>query len=534
MSTVVGNSVGGIVGGAIAIAAMAFYTNRSENNTEGPILWTPRASVGSQLEPNAKAAVAPRVPPDQEHVSHVETVAFSYPPGSSAQDPIVVTNQPGDNRFKAEEDFAQNEIASLFQGPNPDTILKNKDVLFAKIKWEESIRSRALYGLNVARFTPSLAGRVEGLWRELRDGLKSDAGLLTRIAQSVASGGSFEFLGVRNKPYRAISDDRAKERTVALFRLITKNPTGMNCDGLDYFDFVLGRGTSGDEKSKDVFIADLYDYKAGEDLSQTFHRSFLEALWGQLSEDLISRQEDRAYWKNIEKINAMRLAFIGNGLPALESIYSTLPVEVQNDQAVLILTLQAAIKYNDAEKLVAAYGRFSKRDPNLYANPDPAANLIAMDGWVRMGPPQLARALECVKELGSTLALQPNTDPYLDVIRAYIYARADKPQEAGQFAQAALSRSVGIEGRRGGKVALNNALLILLYVSEKEAKSRPTAASTVSPYFTRQAPTSIDRPWLEGASFGALKRLETRMATQNVAPAPPQGEYQYATNRQPN
>ncbi len=516
MSTAVGSLVGGIVGSAIAVGAITLLINRSAHTNEGLTQPAHLPSAGSQTSPRAKSVVGQLLPADQPDLSFgPKMVAFTANelPG---QERKAATDESAANSWKAEQDFATNIIANLFRGQTADAIRNNKDVLSGRINWDK-IRARALSGLDT-NWSLSLTGQVNELWKEALGALKGDTGLIARIANSLADGGSFEFLDVRPRDYKAISDDKANTRTVALFRLIKKNPNGMSCNDLYYYDFVLEKtpGANGN-----VEIVDLYDYLSGEDLSQSLHRTFLVSFGGQLSGDMNSRPEDKAYWGNIEKINALRLALIGNDLAAFKKIYAALPLVVQSDESVLILYLQAAIKHNDPDEVAAAHARFSERDRNSYPDPDPAANLIAMAGWVRMNRPD--DAIQCVNRLETSLALRrEKTDPYLDVIRAYIFAKAAQPDIAKKLIINSSALKGTDAGRNGGPIALNNAAFILLYVTKQGGTDEnwSSAATSLTPILLdQQRGIDLDQKWLNIVSSRALTELQGRSEYHRVASA---------------
>ena len=281
--------------------------------------------------------------------------------------------------------------------------------LFKSVQWDK-VLDRALDGLDLSS-SPILITKTKEMWDATKAAIRAPGGLIGNIIDNVAKGGSFEFLDVRTKKYKD-----GKSRTVALFRLIKYNPKGFSCNDFCYYDFVLDRQTGPDNNTK-VVAVDVYDYLSGEDLSESFHRDFLVALCGQLSDAQITKSEDKDYLKSVQTIGAMNLFLSGNDFKRVKELYSSLPPTVRADESVLILYLQAASRYNDSNELSTAYDMFKGR--TNYADPDPAADLIAMDGWVRMK--DASRALDCLAKLESGLELT-KPDPYVVVVEANIYA----------------------------------------------------------------------------------------------------------------
>jgi hypothetical protein len=192
--------------------------------------------------------------------------------------------------------------------------------------------------------------------------------------------------------------------------------------GVQYVDMILA--PAGDA----VRGVDIYKYAAGETISDSCRRLYMNALAGEpgFLDKLLKK--DNEFIKNMPKITtATGQVQKGACAEALKTIAS-LPPGMQSEKTVLVLRLQAAVQVGEAE-CASALADFRKAFPD-----DPALDFLSIDALY------LTRKFEEMRKAVDSLDKRLGGDPYLEVFRANSYVEEGKFDLAKARAAAAIEK----------------------------------------------------------------------------------------------
>lgn len=188
-------------------------------------------------------------------------------------------------------------------------------------------------------------------------GVSRSFGEISPTARSLATlagaeGGDMHFLRMR----------RIESDATLLFRVVTS-------DGLDYYEFRLGRRASGE-----LAISDTFTFLSGEWLSETLRRFYVPSAAEQSKDSRASMSaKDRALADHVKQFSEFGQAVSAGKWKEALTLYDQLPAELQKEKYLLTLRLIAAQKI-DEETYLAALEALRANYPD-----DPSLCLHAID-----------------------------------------------------------------------------------------------------------------------------------------------------------
>jgi tetratricopeptide (TPR) repeat protein len=206
-----------------------------------------------------------------------------------------------------------------------------------------------------------------------------------------------------------VHDDDQQRR--ALVRYVPGNRRGIS-----YFDFILSQQPDGRVRAIDIYV-----YLSGELLSQTMHRSFLQAA-ARLDPSLLDRLTgtENEFVRNVDNILALTTQFRQGRFREAMQVYEQLPPGLQHDENVLLMRLRMAQSLSDEQyqAVLEAMRTTFPRNANV--------DLLSIDYFLLKK--DYARARKCIDRLDAATG----GDPYLDLFRANAYMAEDKFEQARQ------------------------------------------------------------------------------------------------------
>ncbi len=264
----------------------------------------------------------------------------------------------------------------------------------------DALAKASVADLNIPNL--DMAGFTQGM----RQSLATPTGLPAQLAQSIANGGSVDLL-------RFVEVDHQKR---ARMRLVHPNNGGVN-----YIDFILGRDGAGQ-----VVAQDMYIFYSGELLSQTVRRLAVQ-MAAQGNQSLLERLKgtESEFVKHIGDVEGITTALAAKNGGEAARLFDALPDSLKQNKTLKLMHIQIAELQGDTQ-YTQAIADFRAAFPN-----DPASDLISIDYYLLKK--QYDKSLEAVNKLDSSLG----GDPYLNVIRAYLYITEDKMPQAQDAAEKA-------------------------------------------------------------------------------------------------
>lgn len=275
------------------------------------------------------------------------------------------------------------------------------DAIDAHFDWD-AMAKRASRGL------PTKGETIRGIGEESRADSKAE-GLSAMLAKRKDGKVSVRRLGTR------VIDGE----TYQMVRILEED------GGFEHLGFLL------DKKGNETRTVDLWRLMSGETWSEVLRRRLLS----QLPEESRTKLEgkDRLFADNVETLVAVEsLASQGNGHDALHML-ETLPEELQTERFLSMMRVGLAVLGGPAEHF-AALEALAENHPD-----DPAAQFQLVDGYVLHGMPE--KSLEALDRFE---ALAP-ADPFVDVIRANLFAVMTRWSEAREVAERAVSKEPDLE-----------------------------------------------------------------------------------------
>ena len=239
-----------------------------------------------------------------------------------------------------------------------------------------------------------------------RSSLTLGSGLPAQLAASVAKGGSCDLL-------RYLEVDHQKR---ARMRLIFPNNGGLN-----YIDFVLGRDAAGQVAAQDMYI-----FYSGELLSNTMRRMAVQ-MAAQSDRSLLERLKgaEPEFVKHVSDIRDITSALAEKRTSDAARIYEGLPASLKQDKTLQLAHIRIAQQQGDAQ-YTQALTQFRASFPN-----DPASELLSIDYYALNK--QYDKALQALDKLDKAVG----GDPYLNVMRAFVYITRHQMPQAQQFVEKA-------------------------------------------------------------------------------------------------
>jgi hypothetical protein len=268
------------------------------------------------------------------------------------------------------------------------------------IDWE-LLFSKTMRGLEV---TTKLR---QDITSGLRNGLSRETGLSGQFVKNSQTGGTFDFLRVRNE----------KNRQAILFRLI--QPAGSG--GVAYFEFMPEKSADGRIRASDIYV-----FTSGELLSEMLRRGILPVIANEnrtFLDKLLSGERD--YISDLPKFSeTAQLINDGKMKEGLALIQGMKP-ETKKQKAVFLLRLRAA-QAIDEKEYAATLDEYRKLFPK-----DPGLDLLSISYYT--AKKDFKQALECIDRVESAVG----GDPYLNVTRAALCDVQGKHDEAKRLARIA-------------------------------------------------------------------------------------------------
>jgi hypothetical protein len=199
---------------------------------------------------------------------------------------------------------------------------------------------------------------------------------------------------------------RDKQKT-ALFRLGSSG-------GVNYWEFLLARDNLGKVRASDIYI-----FAAGETLSATFHRIYVQAV-AQKNRGFLAKLAggDQDFLKSAAKLKDISDNIrVGKNAEAL-AIYNALPETVKKDKLFMLARIRATQNLND-KLYTEAIDRYREHYPK-----DAAVDILSIDGFTLNK--QYDKALDAIDRLDKLV----DGDSYLNVMRSALLILAEKPEEA--------------------------------------------------------------------------------------------------------
>jgi hypothetical protein len=199
---------------------------------------------------------------------------------------------------------------------------------------------------------------------------------------------------------------RDKQKT-ALFRLGSSG-------AVNYWEFLLARDNLGKVRASDIYI-----FAAGETLSATFRRVYLQAVT-EKNRGFLARLAggDQDFLKSAAKLKDISDNIrVGKNAEAL-AIYNALPETVKKDKLFLLARIRATQNLDD-KLYTEAIDHYREHYPK-----DAAVDILSIDGFTVNK--QYDKALDAIDRLDKLV----DGDGYLNVIRSALLILAEKPEEA--------------------------------------------------------------------------------------------------------
>jgi hypothetical protein len=273
--------------------------------------------------------------------------------------------------------------------------------------------------------------------REVENGVlqsvRAENGLAARLIHQVDTGGTFDFLRLRNRD----------GRKSALFRELEAE------GGVGYYDFIL-EGRDGGAKA-----VDIYSYATADSMSQTMRRMLLPVL-SEASRSLVSKLlfQEQDFIRDLPTIERLNTFARQGKFREAQTAYESLSESTRKDRTTMQLWLQVASGLGEKEYLAALedYRRLFPDDPSL--------NFHLIDYYTLKN--DIPGALESIDRLDKSVG----GDPYLDVVRASTFIPSKRWDDVRRYARKAIEESP----------ALLKAYSPLLTASLEEKKSSETLA----------------------------------------------------------
>jgi len=201
----------------------------------------------------------------------------------------------------------------------------------------------------------------------------------------------------------------------ALFRLI--HPIEV---GVSYHELPLVKRADGSIAAEDIYI-----YNAGEYLSNTFRKSYIQAA---SRENIPSSgtSSESEYLRNLHLIERMTASFKNGDARDVLAAYDLLPASMQRDKSLVIVRLMAAnqVGGNVFQDVLTEVKRTHGYDP--------AMDLVFLAAYQAQG--RYSEAFAAVDRIDRAIG----GDPYLNVIRANLFLKRRNFRSARECVQAAI------------------------------------------------------------------------------------------------
>ena len=239
-----------------------------------------------------------------------------------------------------------------------------------------------------------------------RQSLTMSTGLPAQLAASVANGGNCELL-------RYLEVDHQKR---ARIRLMFPNYGGLN-----YLDFILGRNAAGQ-----VVAQDMYIFYSGELLSKTMRRMAVQ-MAAQMNRNLLERLKgtEPEFVKHLKDVQELSSAVAQKRTSEAARIYDGLPASLKQDKTLQLAHIRIAQQQSDTQ-YSQALAQYRASFPN-----DPSSELLSIDYYSLRK--QYDKSLQALDKLDKSLG----GDPYLNVMRAFVYVVEKKTSLAQQYVEKA-------------------------------------------------------------------------------------------------
>lgn len=256
--------------------------------------------------------------------------------------------------------------------------------------------------------------RRRDLVLELRGGMNRDYSFTSQMIKNVEAGGTLDYLRTR--------DDQG--RHVILYRMLRPISTG----GVDYVEFVPGRGADGEVRAVDVYFFSTADFFT------TSLRHILLPILATESRTFVDRliTGERDFVHDFPQVVKMAGLINEGHMREALAIVPGLKPETRRQKAVLVNRLRAAQVIDDNE-YSAVLEEFRRAYPH-----DPCLDLILVDYYVLKK--EFVRARESADRLDEAVG----GDPYLDVLRANVNMVAGDLKAARDLANRAIKREPGL------------------------------------------------------------------------------------------
>lgn len=173
---------------------------------------------------------------------------------------------------------------------------------------------------------------------------------------------------------------------------------------LNYHDFELGRSNG------KVYIADMFIYVSGEDLSQT-----ISNLSKNVSDEVLESEKDLAALKRMKQL------LMENKHEEAKKVYDRLPTELRDQRALQVMHLLICSGL-DEETYLKAIDRFRLMYPN-----EPYMFLMMIDASIMKK--EYDDALMYVNKTDSVI----DKDPFLDYYRGLLYKLKEDNENATKY-----------------------------------------------------------------------------------------------------
>ena len=226
------------------------------------------------------------------------------------------------------------------------------------------------------------------------------------VVKSTAMGGSYRFLGVRQK----------NGEVRVLFR------ADFGVSGLNYHNMLVV-----EDKTGKLRIGDIYVFLSAEDMSTTLRRALIPVV-AQQNRSLLDklRGVESEYMAHLSEMHAMATNIQAGRSREAMKIHDSLPASLQKQKSVMIIRYRAASDIGVTEVQEAAQD-FRKYHPN-----DPCLDMLSIDLYATSG--KTDQAIKCIDRIDEAVG----GDPRLNVLRAGCYRLAKRYDEAREAAEKAI------------------------------------------------------------------------------------------------
>jgi tetratricopeptide (TPR) repeat protein len=241
----------------------------------------------------------------------------------------------------------------------------------------------------------------------LKQSLMGEHGFVRKTRRSLENGGTIRLLRTR----------QLEGQSRALLRVWPARGS------LVYDELLLARRADGA-----VRVIDIYIFGSGELISESLHRSYLQAVAGQ-GRTLLGKStaKDDALVQHLPTVAAMTDNFRQQKFAEALAAYRKLPESLQRDKNLLLLRVSAAQKLG-ADEYSAAVDAFHAAFPR-----DPALDIVLVDYYLKNQ--MTTEGLACVDRIDRAVG----GDPGLAYTRAQFYLAAKQLDAARAQANQALA-----------------------------------------------------------------------------------------------